>query len=98
MKTQTYRAVACVHNESATGVVADVAAIGALLRDTPALLVVDSVSGAGGLEVRMDDWGIDVLVGASQKALMCPPGLAFAAVSPKAMAVIDAARRRALLL
>ena len=92
LKTQPYRAVACVHNESATGVVADVAAIGALLRDTPALLVVDSVSGAGGLEVRMDDWGIDVLVGASQKALMCPPGLAFAAVSPKAMAVIDAAR------
>jgi aspartate aminotransferase-like enzyme len=86
-----YRAVACVHNESATGVVADAAAIGAVLRDTPALLVVDSVSGVGGLEMRMDDWGIDILVAASQKALMCPPGLAFAAVSAKAMRVVEAA-------
>jgi aspartate aminotransferase-like enzyme len=92
LKTGRYRAVACVHNESATGVVADIAVIAALLRHTPTLFVVDSVSGAGGLEVRMDDWGVDVLVGASQKALMCPPGLAFAAVSPKAMAVIDAAQ------
>jgi aspartate aminotransferase-like enzyme len=91
LKTQAYRAVACVHNESATGVVADIGGIGALLRDAPPLLVVDSVSGAGGLDVRMDDWGIDVLVGASQKALMCPPGLAFAAVSPKALRVIEAA-------
>src|SRR4051812_21234594 len=91
LKTQAYRAVVCAHNESATGVVADIGAIGALLRDTPTLLVVDSVSGAGGLDVRMDDWGVDLLVGASQKALMCPPGLAFAAVSPKALRVIEAA-------
>ena len=84
MKAKTYRAVVCVHNESSTGVVTDIATIGTMLRDTPTLLVVDSVSGIGGIEMRMDDWGIDLLVAASQKALMCPPGLAFIAVSEKA--------------
>ena len=87
-----YRAVVVIHNESATGVVADLTAIGAVLRDTDTLLVVDSVSGVGGVEMRMDDWGVDVMVTASQKSLMCPPGLAIAAVSEKAMRVIDAAR------
>ena len=52
-----YRAVVVVHNESSTGVVADLAAIGAVLRDTPALLIVDSVSGLGGMEMRQDEWG-----------------------------------------
>jgi aspartate aminotransferase-like enzyme len=91
VKTRPYRAVVVVHNESATGVVADLAAIGAVLRDTGTLLVVDSVSGVGGVEMRMDDWGADVVVTASQKSLMCPPGLAIAAVSAKAMRVIETA-------
>jgi aspartate aminotransferase-like enzyme len=91
LKAKDYRAVAVVHNESATGVVADLAAIGAVLRDTETLLVVDSVSGVGGIEMRMDDWGVDVVVTASQKCLMNPPGLAIAAVSAKAMRVVQAA-------
>ena len=91
MKAKPYRAVVVVHNESATGVVADLAAIGAVLRDTETLLVVDSVSGVGGVEMRMDEWGADVVVTASQKSLMCPPGLAIAAVSEKAMRVVQAA-------
>jgi aspartate aminotransferase-like enzyme len=91
LKTKSYRAVALIHNESATGVVADLAAIGAVLRNTDTLLVVDSVSGAGGMDMRMDEWGIDVLVTASQKCLMNPPGVAIAAVSAKAMRVIEAA-------
>ena len=91
VSAKRYRAVVVIHNESATGVVADLAAIGAVLRDTDTLLVVDSVSGVGGVEMRMDDWGVDVMVTASQKSLMCPPGLAVAAVSEKAMRVIDAA-------
>src|ERR1043166_8422582 len=62
------------------------------VRASPALLIVDAVSGVGGVEMRMDEWGVDVLVAASQKALMCPPGLAFAAVSEKAERVVDAAR------
>jgi len=92
VKEKLFRAVVVIHNESATGVVADLAAIGAVLRETDALLVVDSVSGVGGVEMCMDDWGVDVLVTASQKSLMCPPGLAIAAVSEKAMRVIEAAQ------
>src|SRR5581483_10482488 len=88
---KSYRAVVVIHNESATGVVADLAAIGAVLRDTETLLVVDSVSGVGGIEMRMDEWGADVVVTASQKCLMCPPGLSVAATREKAMRVINAA-------
>jgi aspartate aminotransferase-like enzyme len=91
VKATNYRAVVVIHNESATGVVADLAGIGARLRDTETLLVVDSVSGVGGVEFRMDEWGVDVVVTASQKSLMCPPGLAIAGVSGKAMRVIEAA-------
>jgi len=91
LRARDYRAVVCVHNESSTGVVADLAGIGAAVRATPSLLIVDSVSGVGGIEMRMDEWGVDVLVAASQKALMCPPGLAFAALSEKAEKVVAAA-------
>jgi aspartate aminotransferase-like enzyme len=91
VKAKAYRAVVVVHNESATGVVADIAAIGAVLRDSDTLLVVDSVSGVGGIEMRMDEWGADVVVTASQKCLMNPPGLVIAAVSAKGMRVVQAA-------
>ena len=86
---QDYRAVVVVHNESSTGVVADLAAIGAILRDRPTLLVVDSVSGLGGIELRQDDWGIDIVASASQKALMCPPGLGIISMSGKAWQVVN---------
>jgi aspartate aminotransferase-like enzyme len=86
-----YRAVVLVHNESSTGVVADLAAIGAVLRGTPTLLVVDSVSGLGGAEMRQDEWGVDILLSASQKCLMCPPGVGFASVSEKAWPVVNRA-------
>lgn len=82
------RAVVVVHNESATGVVADLAGIGRLLKDRPTLLVVDSVSGLAGMEMRQDEWGVDVLITGSQKALMCPPGLGLASISEKAWPVI----------
>lgn len=84
-----YRAVFAVHNESSTGAVADLKAIGAAVSKSDAVLVVDSISGAGGLELKQDDWGVDVLVTASQKALMCPPGLALASISDKAWDVIE---------
>lgn len=89
LASDDYRAVVAVHNESSTGTVGDLAEIGAVVRKTPALLVVDSVSGLGGIEMRQDDWGVDVLISASQKALMCPPGLALVSVSDKAWQVID---------
>ena len=91
VKAKAYRAVAVIHNESATGAVTDLKAIGAVLRDSETLLVVDSVSGVGGIDMRMDEWGADVVVTASQKCLMNPPGLAIAAVSAKAMRAVQAA-------
>jgi aspartate aminotransferase-like enzyme len=93
IRAEDYRAVVVVHNESSTGVVADLASIGAVLRDRGPLLIVDSVSGLGGIEMRQDEWGIDILVSASQKALMCPPGLGLASLSARAWDVVNRADR-----
>lgn len=89
VRRTAYRAVVVVHNESSTSVVSDLEGLGAVLRDNPALLVVDSVSGLGGIEMRQDAWGVDLVVSASQKALMCPPGLGLACLSDKAWAVVN---------
>ncbi|WP_422368645.1 pyridoxal-phosphate-dependent aminotransferase family protein [Pelagibius sp.] len=89
LRDDDYRAVIAVHNESSTGAVADLEKIGSVVRNSDALLVVDSVSGAGGLELQQDAWGVDVVVTASQKALMCPPGLGLASVSEKAWSIIE---------
>jgi aspartate aminotransferase-like enzyme len=89
LKQRAYRAVVMVHNESSTGVAYDIAAVGAVVRDTQTLLVVDSVSGLAGIELKMDAWGADIVVSASQKSLMCPPGIGLAAVGAKAWKVID---------
>src|SRR5579863_10169031 len=88
LQAADYRAVVAVHNESSTAVVANLAAIGAIVRRTPALFIADSVSGLGGLEMRQDEWGVDIVVSSSQKALMCPPGIGLASVSEKAWRVI----------
>jgi len=74
------------HSETSTGVVNDIESIGAVVRDHPALFVVDSISGVGGAPLRVDDWGVDVAIGGSQKALMGSPGIAFVAVSEAAWA------------
>ena len=76
-------------SETSTGTGHPVEAIGRIVAATPALFVVDGISGVGAMECRTDAWGIDVLCVGSQKALMMPPGLAFVAVSPKAWARID---------
>ena len=89
LRQGSYRAVVMVHNESSTGVTYDLAAVGTLLKDSPTLLVVDSVSGLAGTEMKMDEWGADIVVSASQKSLMCPPGIGLAAISPKAWKVIE---------
>jgi aspartate aminotransferase-like enzyme len=89
LKQRAYRAVVMVHNESSTGVAYDIAAVGGVVRETPALLVVDSVSGLAGVEMKMDAWGADIVVSASQKSLMCPPGIGLAAIGPKAWKVIN---------
>ena len=73
-----------VHSETSTGVVADVEALAAVAKEAGALVVVDAVSSLGAVAVETDDWGLDVVVAGSQKALMTPPGLATVAVSAAA--------------
>lgn len=77
-------AVFATHNESSTGVLNDLEGIGAAVRESGALLVVDAVSSLGGVELKTDAWGIDVVCTASQKCLMAPPGLAFLSLSQRA--------------
>ena len=76
-------------SETSTGIVHDVQAIAEVARRHDVILVVDAVSGLGATELRQDDWGVDVVVAGSQKALMCPPGLAFASVSERALEYAD---------
>ena len=83
-------------SETSTGVVHDVRAIADAVRPSGAALVVDAVSSLGGVELRTDEWGIDVVVSGSQKALMCPPGLAFASVSERAWELAADGTRAAL--
>jgi aspartate aminotransferase-like enzyme len=85
LKLET-RVVFVQATESSTGVRHDVQGIAQLLKDakSEALLVVDAITGLGTTPLDMDAWGIDVLIGGSQKALMIPPGLSYLAVSPRA--------------
>lgn len=69
------------HSETSTGIVNDVEAIGRAVKDKPQLYVVDAISAVGAAPLRVDEWGIDVCIGGSQKALMTPPGIAFVTVS-----------------
>jgi len=79
------------HSETSTGVVCDVQALTAVAKDAGALAVVDAVSSLGAVPLETDAWGIDVVVSGSQKALMCPPGVAFTSVSPAALAAAERA-------
>ncbi|MDX5412393.1 MAG: aminotransferase class V-fold PLP-dependent enzyme [Rhodobacterales bacterium] len=82
------KAVFVTHNETATGVTSDVAAVRKALDECfhDALLFVDGVSSIGSIDFRMDAWGVDLAVTGSQKGLMCPAGFGVLAVSQKALA------------
>jgi serine---pyruvate transaminase len=80
------RVVYLTHSETSTGVVCDVQALASIGKEAGALVVVDAVSSLGAVPLETDAWGIDVVVSGSQKALMCPPGVGFASVSPEALA------------
>ena len=81
------KAVLVTHNETSTGVLHPLQAIAQAVRaHSEATLIVDAVSSFLATPIPMDDWGIDVLVSGSQKALMCPPGVAVVAVGPRAWA------------
>ncbi|MHB8641789.1 MAG: pyridoxal-phosphate-dependent aminotransferase family protein [Gaiellaceae bacterium] len=75
------RVVLLTHSETSTGVVADVRALNAAAKDAGALAVVDAISSLGAVPLETDEWGVDVVVSGSQKALMSPPGLALVSVS-----------------
>lgn len=89
LKKESYKIVAIVHAETSTGVRNPVAEIGALLKGSDTIYLVDTVTGLGGIEVRMDDWNADVLYSGTQKCLSCPPGLAPLSFNDKAMAKLN---------
>lgn len=83
------KAVLLTHNETSTGLTNPLPELAAIVREHGALVIVDSVSGVGGLPLKMDAWGLDFVLSGSQKAWMCPPGLLICAVGPRAWDAID---------
>jgi aspartate aminotransferase-like enzyme len=88
------KAVLLTHNETSTGVTSDIAALAAAVRDAApeALVLVDGISALGAVPFEMDAWGCDLVVTGSQKAWMSAPGMAFAAVGPRAWAAAETAK------
>lgn len=79
------RGVFVQHNESSTGVKHDIKSIAAVVKErTDVILVVDAISGMGAMALHTEEWGVDVVVVGSQKALALPPGMAFVSVNEKA--------------
>ena len=94
LSEKSYKLVAVVHAETSTGVMNPVSGIGSLLKDKDTLFLVDAVTSLGGIEIHMDDWGIDVLYSGTQKCLSCPPGLSPVSFSPAAVAALKARRTK----
>lgn len=84
-----FDALAVVHNETSTGILSPLPEIAAAVRALPngrdIMIMVDAVSGLSGAELRFDEWDLDLVITSSQKAFALPPGLAFAAISERAM-------------
>jgi len=85
LKEKDYSLLAVVHAETSTGVRNPAAEIGALLKGKDTLYLLDTVTSMGGIEIRMDDWGVDALYSGSQKCLSCPPGIAPVSFSERAV-------------
>ena len=85
LQNGAYKLVAITHVDTSTGVIADVRGVAELARRYGALSVVDGVCSVAGEELRMSEWGIDVALTASQKAIGAPPGLALLVAGPRAM-------------
>jgi aspartate aminotransferase-like enzyme len=79
-------------SETSTGAAHDVQAMAAAVRKTNAIFVVDAITGIGTMPLDIDGWGLDIVIGGSQKAFMIPPGLAFVSISPKAWALAETAK------
>jgi alanine-glyoxylate transaminase/serine-glyoxylate transaminase/serine-pyruvate transaminase len=93
-KEHQYKAVMVVHNETSTGATSKISEIRRAMNSLghPALLMVDAVSSLASIEYRHDEWEVDVMISSSQKGLMLPPGLAFNAISEKALAANTTAK------
>lgn len=91
--THEIKAVCVVHNETSTGCTSRIGEIRSAIDRAghPALLMVDTISSLASIDYRQDEWGVDVTVAGSQKGLMLPPGLAFNAVSEKALKASESA-------
>ena len=84
------KAVYLTHSETSTGAATDIRTLASVIRKkSSALVCVDAITAVGAHELRFDEWGIDVCVTGSQKGLMIPPGLAFVALSDRAIAMLD---------
>lgn len=94
MKKKRHQFIYMTHNESSTAVVNPIPPIGEIAREFDALLLVDSISGVGGVVVDMGENGADVVAGASQKCLELPPGLAPVAVGERAWDYLDSMKNR----
>jgi aspartate aminotransferase-like enzyme len=79
-------------SETSTGAAHDVRAMGEIVKKTSAIFVVDAITGLGTMPLNIDGWGLDVVIGGTQKAFMIPPGMAFICISPKAWAFADTAK------
>jgi len=79
-------------SETSTGAAHDVRSMGLAVKKTEAIFVVDGITGLGTMPLEIDNWGLDIVIGGSQKAFMVPPGVAFLSVSPKAWAMMDSAK------
>ena len=92
LKGAKYDAVIVVHSETSTATVCDLEGIGRAVRQTgpETLLIVDGITSIGALPFKMDEWGVDVAITGSQKALMLPPGLGFVALSDRAWSAVEA--------
>jgi aspartate aminotransferase-like enzyme len=86
-KNGEIKAVLITHNETSTGTFNDIKSIRQAMGDHPALFIVDAVSGLAAVDLRMDEWGLDVVISGSQKAFMIPPGLSFMAFNDRALKI-----------
>jgi predicted phosphoserine aminotransferase len=93
-----FDAVTLVHNETSTGVTSPVKEIAEAVRSAPngdeIMILIDSVSGLSGVPIEFDAWDLDVVLSSSQKAFALPPGIAFCAVSDRAMAKAETVPNR----
>jgi len=88
-KNKDAKAVFTTHSETSTGTVIDLKAIADVVKNSDVVLVTDAVSSLLAQELRMDDWGVDVVVSGSQKGVMLPPGLGFITLSEKAWKLVE---------